>query len=151
MKLKTLVGSGEMIGLLTLPFLVIGLALNALIPGLFAVGGPPTGLQALAVAMLIPGVTLWLWSVVLILTEVPKGHLITTGPYAVVKHPLYTSVGLLVLPAVGLLLNSWLGALIGSVVYVGSRLFSAAEEETLHRTFGARWDEYSSEVMIPWL
>jgi len=151
MKLKALVGSGEMIGLLTLPFLVIGLALNALVPGLFAIGGPPIGLQALAVAMLIPGVILWLWSVGLILTKVPEGQLITTGPYAVVKHPLYTSVGLLVLPAVGFLLNSWLGALIGSIVYVGSRLFSAAEEETLHRKFGARWDAYCSEVKYPWV
>jgi Isoprenylcysteine carboxyl methyltransferase (ICMT) family. len=47
---------------------------------------------------LIPGVTIWIWSVVLILTKVPRGELITSGPYALVKHPIYTGVALLVLP-----------------------------------------------------
>ncbi len=42
MKLKILVGSGDRIGLLTLPLLIIGLILNILFPSAFHVGGPPT-------------------------------------------------------------------------------------------------------------
>ena len=48
-------------------------------------------------------------------------------------------------------LNTWLGALIGVVLYIGSRLFAPAEEESLSKTFGADWDRYSHKVMIPWL
>jgi protein-S-isoprenylcysteine O-methyltransferase Ste14 len=77
--------------------------------------------------------------------------LITTGPYAVVKHPLYTSVGLLVLPSLGLLLGTWLGALIGVAVYVGSRLFAPAEEAQLRQQFGAAWEAYTRSVKAPWL
>lgn len=51
------------------------------------------------------------WPVYLILTKMPRRDLITTGPYALVQHPLYTGVALLVLPCVGFLCNSWLGAL----------------------------------------
>ena len=39
-KLKALVGSGEKIGIFTLPFLAIGLALNMAFPTYFSVGGP---------------------------------------------------------------------------------------------------------------
>jgi protein-S-isoprenylcysteine O-methyltransferase Ste14 len=67
------------------------------------------------------------------------------------EHPLYTGVALLVLPWVGFLLNTWLGLLIGIVLYVGSRLYSPAEEEKLSKTFGSIWDEYGKKVLIPWL
>jgi protein-S-isoprenylcysteine O-methyltransferase Ste14 len=150
-KLKVLMGRGHRIMLLTLPFLIVGLVLNILFPSWFSVGGPPLVLTVISVVVLIPGVTIWIWSVVLILTKVPKNELITNGPYSLVKHPLYTGVALLVLPWVGLLLNTWLGALIGIVLYMGSRLFAPEEERALSKAFGAAWDEYCKRVKIPWL
>ncbi|MCX6030976.1 MAG: isoprenylcysteine carboxylmethyltransferase family protein [Chloroflexi bacterium] len=151
MNLKRLVGSGDRIMLLTLPFLLVGLVLNILRPSLFGVGGPPSALRALSIIILIPGVTIWIWSVVLILIKVPRHELITSGPYALVKHPLYTGVALLVLPWIGLLLNTWLGVLIGIILYVASRIFAPDEERLLSKTFGAAWDEYRNKVKIPWL
>jgi protein-S-isoprenylcysteine O-methyltransferase Ste14 len=151
MNLKRLVGSGDRIGLLTSPFLIVGLVLNLLRPSLFSVAGPPIALKVLSIILLIPGVTIWIWSVVLILTEVPGQKLITSGPYSLVKHPLYTGVALLVLPWIGLLLNTWLGVLIGIILYVASRIFSPEEERTLAKAFGAAWDEYCHNVRIPWL
>ncbi len=134
MKLKTLVGSGDKIGLFTLPFLAVGLALNILYPEWFDVGGPANSLQLLSIIFLIPGIIIWVWSVALILAKVPHGELITTGPYALVKHPLYTGVSLLVLPWVGFLLNTWLGLLIGVVLYIGSRIYAPQEERQLSKT-----------------
>lgn len=151
MKLTNLVGSGDKIGLLTLPVLAIGLVLNILFPAVFKVGGPPRPLNIVSFVILIPGVIIWIWSVALILTRVPKGRLITGGPYAVVKHPLYTGVALLVLPWIGFLFNTWLGVLVGAVLYAGSRLYSPAEEKKLAEAFGPAWDEYARKVIIPWL
>lgn len=151
MNLKRLVGSGDRIMLLTLPFLIVGLVLNILRPSLFSVGGPPAALKVLSAIILIPGVVLWLWSVILILIRVPRGELITWGPYALVKHPLYTSVALLVLPWIGFLFDTWLGVLVGLVLYVASRFFAPEEERALAKTFGATWDEYRNKVWIPWL
>ena len=151
MKLKELVGSGEKIMLLTLPFLVIGLILNIMIPSVFYVGGPSIVLKVISIIILILGVTSWIWSVVLIATKVLKKELITNGPFSLVKHPLYTSVALFVLPWFGFLFNTWLGALIGIIVYIGSRKFSPEEEEALSKTFGTTWDEYCNKVKIPWL
>jgi protein-S-isoprenylcysteine O-methyltransferase Ste14 len=150
MKLKILVGNGRKIGILTLPFLVIGLILNILYPSVFAVNGPPEILKWVSIIILIPGVVNWIWTVVLILTKIPKKELITTGPYALVKHPLYTGVALLVLPWTGFLFNSWLGIIIGLVVYIGSRLYSPEEEKILSKIFGESWEEYCRKVKIPW-
>lgn len=151
MKLKELIGSGERIGLLVLPFLIVGLILNIMFPAFFQVGGPAPLLRVISIIMLIPGAIIWIWSVVLILTKVPQKQLITNGPYSLVKHPLYTGVALLVLPWLGFLFNTWLGVVIGIVLYIGSRRFAPEEEKTLSRTFGAAWDAYSHQVKIPWL
>lgn len=151
MKLKVLVGSGDKIGLLTLPFLIIGLILNIIFPSFFSMGGPSTVLTVISIIILIPGIVIWIWSVVLILIKVSKKELIISGPYSLVKHPLYTGVALLVFPWIGFLLNTWLGALIGIVLYIGSRVFSPEEELILSKAFGTAWDEYCNNVKIPWL
>jgi protein-S-isoprenylcysteine O-methyltransferase Ste14 len=150
MNLKRLIGSGDKIILLTLPFLIVGVILNVMFPSLLTVGGPSTALTLISIVVLIPGVATWIWSAVLILTKVPQGELITTGPYSMVKHPLYTDVALFVLPWIGFLLNTWLGAVIGIILYIGSRVFAPEEEMTLSKSFGVAWDEYCHQVKIPW-
>jgi protein-S-isoprenylcysteine O-methyltransferase Ste14 len=72
-------------------------------------------------------------------------------PYALVKHPLYTGVALLVIPWVGFLLDSWLGVVIGIVLYIGSRRFAPVEEHALARQFGPVWDTYCEKVILPWV
>jgi Putative protein-S-isoprenylcysteine methyltransferase len=151
MKLKELVGSGDKIALLMLPFVVVGLVLNIAFGSVFDIGGPSDVVRVISIVVLILGITIWLWSVVLILMKVPRGELITTGPFALVRHPLYTSVALLVLPWLGLLLNSWLGVVIGIVMYVGARMYAPREEAVLAETFGTAWDDYRTTVRIPWL
>lgn len=151
MNLTALVGSGDNIGLFTAPFLVIGVILNIMFPALFDVGGPSGTLRVVSIIMLIPGMTIWIWSVALILSKVPKNELITQGPYSFVKHPLYTGVPFLVLPWIGFLFNTWLGALIGIIMYVGSRIFAPEEEKMLSKTFGTSWQKYCDNVKIPWL
>ncbi len=140
MNLKQLVGSGDKLGMTAGPVLAVGLVFNILFPGWFAVGGPPDWLKYLSIAVLIPGLVVWAWSVVLILTKVPHGELITSGPFALVKHPLYTGVSLLVLPWAGFLLNTWLGVAVGAALYAGCRLFAPEEERALAGTFGSAWD-----------
>lgn len=151
MGLKALIGSGDKIMLFTLPFLVVGLILNIAFSSVFEVGGPSPALRSISIIALIVGLAIWVWSIVLVLTKVPRGELITSGPFSLVKHPIYTDVALLVLPAIGFLLDTWLGAVVGIVMYIASRRYASDEEAALSATFGARWDEYATSVKIPWL
>lgn len=149
--LKVLVGSGDRIALFTAPVLVVGLVLNIMYPSVFGVGGPPTVLRAVSVVVLAAGVAVWGWSAALILTRVPRQQLITSGPYAWVKHPLYTAVSLLVLPWLGFLFDTWLGLALGVVMYTGVRIFAPAEEAALAKVFGPTWTAYARTVRLPWL
>jgi protein-S-isoprenylcysteine O-methyltransferase Ste14 len=149
-QLRSLIGSGDRIMLFTLPFLAVALAIHLVDPSRFAIDAS-SATRLIAAAVLVTGLVVWAWSVALIVTRVPRGELITTGPYTVVKHPLYTSVGLLVIPAAGILLGTWLGLLVGVGVYVGSRLFAPAEEAELSSTFGPAWDDYRDQVLLPWI
>jgi protein-S-isoprenylcysteine O-methyltransferase Ste14 len=149
--IRNLVGSGDRIMLFTLPFVAVGAVVQYLAPSLLSVDGSWMPLRVLALVVLGVGLVVWAWSVALILTKVPRGELITSGPYAVVKHPLYTSVALLVLPAAGILLNSWLGVVVGLGLYLASRRYSPEEEHGLAARFGPLWEAYERRVLLPWL
>jgi protein-S-isoprenylcysteine O-methyltransferase Ste14 len=151
LRLGALIGSGDRITAFVLPFVLAGVALNIAFPQAFSVGGPPPWLQAVSVVVLAVGVVVWAWSVLLILTKARAGELVTTGPYSLVKHPLYTSVALLVLPWLGFLLDTWIGTLIGIALYVASRLFAPAEEADLADQFGPEWGAYCRRLKVPWL
>ncbi len=150
MNIRALVGSGDRIMGLTLPFAAAGIAANVVWPSVFALEAGTAGLVAGA-ALLVLGVPLWFLSVALVARNVPRGRLVTTGPFALVLHPLYTSVALLVLPGLGLLLDTWSGAAIGAVLYVATRLFARAEERALAERFPAEYPVYRARVRIPWL
>ncbi len=150
MKLKVLVGAGDRVMGLTLPFLVVGIAANILWPSVFRLGFGLPGVVA-GIVLLAVGVPLWLTSVAQILIFVPRKKLITSGPFALMLHPLYTSVALLVFPGCGLLFDTWLGAALGVILYVSSRIFSPAEEKTLASIFPGDYETYRAGVLLPWL
>lgn len=151
MGVRALIGSGDRIAIVTLPIAVIGIALNLTYPSAFEVGGPPEVLRIVSIVILGIGVTIWAWSVALILTVARRGELITTGPFAIVRHPLYVGVSLLVLPWLGFLLNTWLGAAIGVVMYLATRRYAPAEDAALSERFGVAWDGYAASVRLPWV
>jgi protein-S-isoprenylcysteine O-methyltransferase Ste14 len=101
--------------------------------------------------LLLIGVPLWLTSAFQILVSVPKGELITTGAFALMRHPLYTSVALLVIPGLGLVFGSWLGLTVGVVLYAWARLFARSEEQDLEARFPRDYPAYRKRVALPWL
>ena len=149
-QIRLLVGEGDRIMVATLPFAAVGITANVLWPSAFHLGLGTMGL-VLAGVLLGAGIPLWLISAVQILLLVPKKKLITRGPFAIMIHPLYTSVALLVLPGVGLLLDSWLGFVLGLVLYAASRRFAPSEERELTERFPEEYPAYRKRVLLPWL
>jgi protein-S-isoprenylcysteine O-methyltransferase Ste14 len=151
MKLNFLIGSGRKIGIFFLPFLLVGVTLNIVYPDFFTIGGPHYILFCISIIILLVGIGNWVWTIVLLLTKVPRKELICTGPYALVKHPLYVGMAFLVIPWLGFLLNTWLGVVLGIVMYLGSKLYSPEEEKILFSIFGKDWDDYCKKVRLPWV
>ena len=69
-------------------------------------------------------------------------RLVTSGLYSVVRHPLYSSSILFILPGVALLLRSWLLLPMPVVAYIAARVFIPAEEAQLRRRFGEAFEDY---------
>jgi protein-S-isoprenylcysteine O-methyltransferase Ste14 len=93
----------------------------------------------------------FLAAVVRIQTE--RGHrVISTGPYATVRHPLYAAM-LIYLPANALLLGSWYG-LAASFVLSGGIVFRTAMEDRELRRGLEGYTEYAARVryrLIPFV
>jgi protein-S-isoprenylcysteine O-methyltransferase Ste14 len=151
MDLKILMGSGRKIGAFSLPFFVIGITINYFYPPIFRIDGSSGPLFWISILFLLLGVINWAWTVILLLIKVPRRELITIGPYALVKHPLYTGFAFLVIPWAGFLFNTWIGILLGVVVYIATRLFAPKEEKILSKIFGKDWDDYTKKVILPWI
>lgn len=84
------------------------------------------------------------WALV---ARVIEGHeLIATGPYAIVRNPIYLSMlGMYVASA--LAVTRWPAALIGLVVFfAGTAIRIRTEENLLRANFGARFDDYARRV-----
>jgi protein-S-isoprenylcysteine O-methyltransferase Ste14 len=73
---------------------------------------------------------------------IKEGHeLIQTGPYAWVRHPIYS--GLLVAVAgSAVVIGAWRALLGVALVWLGLRLKAAREERLLSRQFGSAFTEY---------
>lgn len=150
MKLENLVGAGDRVIAGMLPVAAAGIAANVVWPDVFWMGFGTAGLVA-GIVLLALGVPLWLWAVAQILVYVPRGKLITTGPFALVLHPIYTSVALLVIPGAGLVLDTWVGFAVGGALYVSSRIFAPREERELASAFPTEYPAYRAKVLAPWL
>ena len=79
--------------------------------------------------------------------RVLEGHnLITTGPYNVVRNPIYTGMfGMLL--ATGLAISHWIGLLIAVIVFaIGTMVRVRSEEKLLREAFGAEFAAYAGKV-----
>jgi protein-S-isoprenylcysteine O-methyltransferase Ste14 len=151
------------------PTSIIGLALQGASYGLIwgvrrapftpiIAGNQTLGVAAIAAGVLAIGVgvfSVWLtttavktlgkeWSLTARLVE---GHkLATSGPYAYVRHPIYSGMlGMLV--ATGLAISHWAALLAGLVVFfVGTIIRVRSEEKLLREAFGAEFENYAQRV-----
>ena len=93
-------------------------------------------------ALVIAGTSIRLWA----RGHFVKGRLFTTGPYGVIRHPLYLGSFLIV---VGVLfqLSGWLNwIVILSVFAVTTGAAIMYEERSLERLFGRQWQSYKART-----
>ena len=106
------------------------------------------GIRAVALAMIVAGlaITVWarrhigqFWSARVMLKE---GHeLIQSGPYARVRHPIYSGIFLAML-GTALFVGEW-RALLGTAIFFVGHWFKARREEALLAgQFGTAYEEY---------
>jgi protein-S-isoprenylcysteine O-methyltransferase Ste14 len=85
-----------------------------------------------------------LWSFV---ARVRRDHiLVTWGPFATLRHPIYTGIFLLVI-AVAIAFGHWRGLVVAVPLYwLGTWLRVREEERLLHARFGDEYEGYAARV-----
>lgn len=79
------------------------------------------------------------------------GHqLVRSGPYRLVRHPIYTGLTLAML-GTAIVRAQLRGAIAVVLVYIGFKLKSMIEERVMTETFGAEYDDYrgTTGAIIP--
>ena len=88
------------------------------------------------------------WSLTARITE---GHqLVTSGPYSLVRNPIYTGMWALQLGTCMAFSTWWLGykmlAITAAIYYIGTTLRVSREERLLREEFGSTFDDYARRV-----
>lgn len=145
-KEMNIIGQGGKIILFMLPFLVGAIWAHLRFPEITSFPEGWGFLKYPGYILLIMGVGLWATGVTQLLIEFPKGKLITTCAYGIVRNPIYSSVTFYVLPAVALITQKWVYLIPALALFVGVNLFIGKEEAKLANVFGKEYEEYTKRV-----
>ena len=136
--------------------LAVILILRAFRGGSLAVHSPVLG--AIGAVVFASGIALAIWARVYLgrnwgmpMTQKAEPELVTSGPYRVVRHPIYS--GLLTAMLGTALVNNLLGLIVVAVLVAYFYYSGTVEERNLTATFPQAYPEYKSrtKMLIPFL
>lgn len=140
-------GVGPRIGRWTFCYLAAAVAATLVWPAVFSIGFVARGyLTAAGGVLLLLALPLYVATVRAVARAHREDRLVTTGPYAVCRHPLYALWILLIVPAVAAFLASWLVLTASLFMYVVTRVETRHEEAYLEQRFGEAYREYKRRV-----
>jgi protein-S-isoprenylcysteine O-methyltransferase Ste14 len=141
-----IVGQGGKIILFMLPSLIAAILVHSYFPHIAALPGSLSFIQPVGYLLLLPGLILWGAAVIQLLMGFPKGKLVTSGAYGVVRNPIYSSVTFFILPAVALMTLTWVYFVVSIFLYAGVMIFIGTEEQQLTQAFGKQYEDYLARV-----
>jgi protein-S-isoprenylcysteine O-methyltransferase Ste14 len=141
-----IVGQGGKIILFMLPSLIAATLVDTYLHHIAALPEGIGFLKPVGYVLLVPGLILWGAALIQLLAGFPKGKLVTTGAYGVVRNPLYASATFFILPAVALLTLTWVYFVPSIFLYVGVMIFIRVEEKQLTQAFGKEYLDYMARV-----
>jgi protein-S-isoprenylcysteine O-methyltransferase Ste14 len=136
-------GIGPKIAIVFLPWLVVSIVLSQLYKGDFIISNEYRTILLIAgIILLITGFALYFSTVRLLLNGLKETRLVTTGAFGLCQNPLYSSIILLIVPALALILNSWLILTASAAGYITFKIFIRSEYTELEKFFGEEYLKY---------
>ena len=142
-------GVGPKWGIAGASYFAVALVLHVIAYPRFAISQVPYQVLATVGGLMVGiGASCYIAAARTLRRSMKQGKLVTTGPYAIVRHPLYASNILLTVPGIALLVSSWLLLTVPPFMYVMLRIWVSAEEEALQERFGHEYEQYRRRTNI---
>ncbi len=103
-------------------------------------------IRTLAIILIAIGVVIWILGIVGAMRAYNRDELITTGIFAVVRHPVYSAWIVFNFPGLALLTTSWPFLITPLVAYAVFKLSIHVEDAYLAERFGQAYLEYRRRV-----
>lgn len=147
-------GVGPRIGLVTAIHFALMFSIDRLTPPKFQITAMsvPAAI-AIGLSLITIGLVLYLLTLSALLRARRENQLITTGPYRLVRHPLYTIAIFFLCPGFCVLFRSWLVLTTVIAQAVALWLFIGREEMPLRATYGEAYETYrrKTPAIIPFI
>jgi protein-S-isoprenylcysteine O-methyltransferase Ste14 len=136
-------GVGPLLAAIWVPAGVASVVPRAYWPEAFSFDLPVYWQQAVpACALVVGGLFLHVSAARAVLPAFQEKRLVTTGAYALCRHPLYASFVFFYFPGSALLLDAWPGLGFCILAYTTARLLSRREERYCEDLFGEEYHAY---------
>jgi protein-S-isoprenylcysteine O-methyltransferase Ste14 len=138
-------GVGPLMALCWSPFLAGAIAVRLFAPPLASFGFDGAR-SVLGWSWTGLGALFWAWTAVYFLRRFFSGELITGGPFAWSRNPIYASVIVFVVPGLALVWDAWPLLVADVALYLVFRRFIGREYAALARAFGSEYRRYEARV-----
>jgi protein-S-isoprenylcysteine O-methyltransferase Ste14 len=140
-------GVGPKIATVLLPWLLISIVLSSHFRKMFSFTQDKSRLLFICgIVLLIFGAVFYGSTVRLLLKGLKESRLVTNGAFSLCQNPLYSSIILFIIPALSLIINSWLVLTTSIAGYVLFKIFIKKEYNELEKFFGNDYIKYQNET-----
>lgn len=145
--IMTLGGIGPKLMMLCLPYILLSLTVMFQYPEFGQINFINHNIyKIIGIIWGILGVIFWIYSIIIFLSDFKKGELITRGTFALCRNPVYASMMVFIIPALGLIFNSGLIFSIAVVFYLSFKISIHGEVNILRKSFGEDYEIYVKSV-----
>ncbi len=141
-----LVGIGPKILVTICPFFILFGILSSIYYPFFQIPISYYVLIIIGSILITIGIYVFIYSERILSEAYGSSELIIIKTYAYVRHPMYASWGLAILPGIFCLINSWVLFFILVIYYILVRIFLRKEESYLLEKYGASYTHYKKNV-----
>ena len=115
-------------------------------PGAFLLRSLPGVVRTAGVVLTAAGLLVWIVGVITVMRAYNRDQLVTSGVFALVRHPVYAAWITLVFPGLALLIRSWPMLITPLIAYAIFRRLIHREDEYLEQRFGQAYLDYRRRV-----
>lgn len=147
MKKLNFLGIGPKIASVLLPYLILTIVLSTHFKSIFGYLPEKNPYMFNAgLILLIVGLIFYFSTVKLLIKGLNETRLVTNGAFSLCQNPLYSSIILFIIPALSLILNSWLVLTSSIIGYILFKIFIKNEYNELEKFFGESYINYRKDT-----